>query len=183
MLKSIRSVTTAMTSKLSPRPVVAVVGTTGVGKSQLAVSLARSLKETDDIRKAVILSADSMQLYKGLDVITNKVTEEEKGGVEHWGLDVVQPGEGGSWELGRWCVLDTYVFTERPDGESARLYPSNYLWRNSLLHPTFPFSTERTIFRSTSRPAGGTCLKSSGYTMDTSRSVPSDTRKHVPGTS
>lgn len=103
MLKSIRSVTTAMTSKLSPRPVVAVVGTTGVGKSQLAVSLARSLKETDDIRKAVILSADSMQLYKGLDVITNKVTEEEKGGVEHWGLDVVQPGEGGSWELGRWC--------------------------------------------------------------------------------
>jgi tRNA A37 N6-isopentenylltransferase MiaA len=45
-----------------------------------------------------------MQLYKGLDVITNKVTEEEKGGIEHWGLDVVQPGEGGSWELGKWCT-------------------------------------------------------------------------------
>lgn len=103
MLKSIRSITATMASKLSPRPVVAVVGTTGVGKSQLAVSLARSLKDTDDIGSAVILSADSMQLYKGLDVITNKVTEEEKGGVEHWGLDVVQPGEGGSWELGRWC--------------------------------------------------------------------------------
>jgi tRNA A37 N6-isopentenylltransferase MiaA len=45
-----------------------------------------------------------MQLYKGLDVITNKVTEDEKGGVEHWGLDVVTPGEGGSWDIGRWCT-------------------------------------------------------------------------------
>jgi tRNA A37 N6-isopentenylltransferase MiaA len=47
----------------------------------------------------VVPSADSMQLYKGLDVITNKVTEEEKGGIEHWGLDVVTPGEGGAGSL------------------------------------------------------------------------------------
>jgi tRNA A37 N6-isopentenylltransferase MiaA len=45
-----------------------------------------------------------MQLYKGLDVITNKVTLDEMGGVDHWGLDVVQPGRGGSWELGKWCT-------------------------------------------------------------------------------
>ena len=49
-----------------------------------------------------MLSADSMQLYRGLDVITNKVTLDEQGGVEHWGLDVVSPGDG-AWELGRWC--------------------------------------------------------------------------------
>lgn len=104
MLKSLRSIiTSVMASKVSDRPVVAVVGTTGVGKSQLAVSLAHQLKDSGENRSAVVLSADSMQLYKGLDVITNKVTEEEKGGVEHWGLDVVQPGEGGSWELGKWC--------------------------------------------------------------------------------
>lgn len=81
------------------RHVVAVIGTTGVGKSQLAISLARSLAPSS----AVIISADSMQLYKGLDIITNKVTEEEKQGVEHWGLDIVQPGAGGSWNLGKWC--------------------------------------------------------------------------------
>lgn len=93
-----------MATKASPRPVVAVVGTTGVGKSQLAVSLAQSLRDSDEYQNAVVLSADSMQLYCGLDVITNKVTEKEKGGVEHWGLDVVRPGHGGSWELGTWCT-------------------------------------------------------------------------------
>lgn len=100
-----------MTSQAGPsrplRSVVAVVGSTGVGKSQLAVSLCNSLPTlpaaSDFPRQGKVLSADSMQLYKGLDVITNKVTEEEKGGVEHWGLDVVQPGQGGSWELRRWC--------------------------------------------------------------------------------
>ena len=86
-------------SKFPLRSLVAVIGTTGAGKSQLAVSLARSVHPSP----AIILSADSMQLYKGLDVITNKVSEEEKQGIEHWGLDLVQPGQEGSWEVGKWC--------------------------------------------------------------------------------
>lgn len=88
-----------MASTSTLRPLVAVIGTTGVGKSQLAVSLAHQSPRT-----GVVLSADSMQLYRGLDVITNKVTEEEKEGVEHWGLDLVKPGQGGSWDVGKWCV-------------------------------------------------------------------------------
>jgi tRNA A37 N6-isopentenylltransferase MiaA len=85
---------------MTPRNVVAVIGTTGVGKSQFAVDLARGIKP----RKSLILSADSMQLYDGLPVITNKVTEEEMQGIPHWGLNVVRPGQGGSWEIGRWIT-------------------------------------------------------------------------------
>ncbi|WVQ67522.1 uncharacterized protein L199_005722 [Kwoniella botswanensis] len=101
---------------IKQRPLVAVIGTTGVGKSNLAVALAQSLQPSDTPSTsyaapathnprypAVVLSADSMQLHKGLDVITNKVTNQEMGGVEHWGLDMVSPGEGGSWEVGKWC--------------------------------------------------------------------------------
>lgn len=84
----------------SARPIVAVIGTTGVGKSNLAIALAESLKSP--YREGVVLSADSMQIYKGLDVITNKVSKDEMRGVKHWGLDMVKPGEG-NWEMGRWC--------------------------------------------------------------------------------
>lgn len=86
-------------SRSAQRTVVAVIGTTGVGKSDLAVALARSLLPSG---RGEVLSADSMQLYKGLDVITNKMTTEEMRGVRHWGLDLVTPGQG-SWEVGRWC--------------------------------------------------------------------------------
>lgn len=83
------------------RTVAAVIGTTGVGKSNLAIALAESLKTRNS--EGVVLSADSMQIYKGLDVITNKITKEEMKGVRHWGLDMVKPGEG-NWEMGRWCL-------------------------------------------------------------------------------
>jgi hypothetical protein len=86
------------------RNILAVIGTTGVGKSAYAISLARSpVLSTSQIRPAV-LSSDSMQLYEGLPVITNKVTEEEMAGVDHWGLGFVKPGVEGSWEVGKWCL-------------------------------------------------------------------------------
>lgn len=91
-----------------PRNVVAVIGTTGVGKSDLAVTLARSLLPS---KQGIVLSADSMQLYKGLDVITNKMTHQEMKGVRHWGMDLVTPGQG-SWEVGRWCSQADRVLEE-----------------------------------------------------------------------
>ncbi|GHJ90172.1 hypothetical protein NliqN6_6574 [Naganishia liquefaciens] len=88
----------------SPRNVLAVIGTTGVGKSQYAISLARSQALQHASIRPTVLSSDSMQLYEGLPVITNKATEQEMAGVEHWGIGCVKPGEGGSWEVGKWCL-------------------------------------------------------------------------------
>ncbi|KAK8209238.1 tRNA isopentenyltransferase-like protein [Phyllosticta capitalensis] len=57
-------------------PLIAVIGATGTGKSQLAVELARRFN-------GEVINADAMQLYHGLPIITNKITEEEKKGVPH----------------------------------------------------------------------------------------------------
>jgi tRNA dimethylallyltransferase len=61
--------------------VVAVVGPTGVGKSDLAVALARHLD-------GEVVNADSMQVYRGMDVGTAKLTPAERAGVAHHLLDV-----------------------------------------------------------------------------------------------
>ncbi|KAF5668133.1 trna dimethylallyltransferase [Fusarium heterosporum] len=57
-------------------PLVVVLGSTGTGKSDLAVELATRLN-------GEIINADAMQLYNGLPIITNKITTEEQRGVPH----------------------------------------------------------------------------------------------------
>ncbi|XP_022162711.1 tRNA dimethylallyltransferase, mitochondrial [Myzus persicae] len=61
---------------LKDRPLFAVVGCTGTGKTKLGVRLAQELG-------GEVVSADSIQVYKGLDVATNKATDEEMDGVPH----------------------------------------------------------------------------------------------------
>ncbi|WVQ99561.1 hypothetical protein IAU59_006697 [Kwoniella sp. CBS 9459] len=145
----------SQSSPAKVRPIVAVIGTTGVGKSQLAVSLAQSLASTSMPESsssshaaskypAVVLSADSMQLYKGLDVITNKVTEEEKGGVEHWGLDMVSPGEGGSWEVGKWCSEADNKIAAMSDSSLPIICGGTHYFIQHFLFPPPELSLKRT---------------------------------------
>ncbi|MEU2392552.1 tRNA (adenosine(37)-N6)-dimethylallyltransferase MiaA [Streptomyces sp. NPDC007369] len=69
-------------SKAAPAPrVIAVVGPTAAGKSDLGVALARHFD-------GEVVNADSMQLYRGMDIGTAKLTEVERGGVPHHLLDI-----------------------------------------------------------------------------------------------
>ncbi|KAI1395389.1 tRNA isopentenyltransferase [Hypoxylon fuscum] len=68
------------------KPLVAILGTTGTGKSDLAVDLA--LKFNGEI-----INADAMQMYKGLPVITNQLSLEEQRGVPHHLLATIDPHE------------------------------------------------------------------------------------------
>ena len=63
------------------RPVIAVVGPTAAGKSELSLTLARTLG-------GEVVNADSMQLYQGMDIGTAKLTDTERAGVRHHLLDV-----------------------------------------------------------------------------------------------
>ncbi len=63
------------------RPVVAVVGPTAAGKSELSLSLAHALD-------GEVVNADSMQLYRGMDIGTAKLSRAEQAGVPHHLLDI-----------------------------------------------------------------------------------------------
>ena len=67
-------------------PVAVIAGPTGVGKTALSVKIAKLID-------AEIVSADSMQIYKGMDVGTAKVTKQEMDGVAHHLIDIVTPFE------------------------------------------------------------------------------------------
>ena len=67
-------------------PLVAIVGPTASGKSALALRLARE-------RSGEIVSCDSLQVYRGLDLGSAKATSAERAKVPHHLLDVADPGE------------------------------------------------------------------------------------------
>ena len=69
---------------LNKPKILVILGPTATGKSDLAVELA--LKYNGEI-----ISADSRQVYKGMDLGTGKITEKEMCGVPHYMLDIVKP--------------------------------------------------------------------------------------------
>ncbi len=73
---------------------LALTGPTASGKTDVALGLARRLD-------AEIISMDSRQVYRGMDIGTAKVTPAERWGVPHFGLDLVDPDE--SYSAGRWA--------------------------------------------------------------------------------
>lgn len=89
--------------QMSLRPVITICGTTGVGKSKLAVELALRLSERSDQHGwngGVVVNADAMQAYKGFNTITNKIPSGEQAGVEHVLMDFKEPTE--QYVVGQW---------------------------------------------------------------------------------
>ncbi|XRD25994.1 tRNA (adenosine(37)-N6)-dimethylallyltransferase MiaA [Lysinibacillus fusiformis] len=73
-------------NKLQQAEVVAIVGPTASGKTALSIELAKKYN-------GEIINGDSMQVYKGLDIGTAKITEEEMEGVPHHLLSFLEPTE------------------------------------------------------------------------------------------
>ena len=66
--------------------IIAVAGPTASGKTAVSIEIAKKFG-------GEIVSADSMQIYKGMDIGTAKPSEEEKAGVVHHMIDIIEPYE------------------------------------------------------------------------------------------
>ncbi|CAM1507868.1 Fc.00g047160.m01.CDS01 [Cosmosporella sp. VM-42] len=94
-----------MAARKSPaEPLIVVLGSTGTGKSDLAVELATRLK-------GEIINADAMQLYDGLPVITNKITPAERKGISHHLLGHISLDET-PWDVDNFKRQATQVIKE-----------------------------------------------------------------------
>ena len=74
------------TAQSALKPLVILVGPTAVGKTAASIGLAKALN-------GEIISGDSMQIYKGLDIGTAKISKEEMQGVPHHLIDIKEPWE------------------------------------------------------------------------------------------
>ena len=102
---------------------IVIAGPTGVGKTALSIKLAKLLD-------ADIISADSAQVYRGMDIGTAKITFEEMEGVPHYMLDILEPIKNNKFKgqfsdrisdikyitIGNWqnfTAFPTIIFKER----------------------------------------------------------------------
>lgn len=115
-------------------PVLAVVGPTASGKTALSVELAKHLG-------GEIVSADSMQIYKGMDIASAKPTETEKQGIPHHMMDFLSPETPYSVaeyvKAARACILDIHKRQKLPI-----LVGGTGLYVDSLLTDTQFIETE-----------------------------------------
>ena len=71
---------------MTKKPMIVLTGPTAVGKTELSISLAKKINGS-------IISADSMQIYKYMDIGSAKITKEEMCGVKHYLVDELMPEE------------------------------------------------------------------------------------------
>ena len=136
-------------------PLLVIAGPTGVGKTALALDIAEALG-TD------ILSADSRQAYRGLDIGTAKPTPEEQARVRHHWVDVLDVGEPTSAGLFA-READRYTARCRAENRPALVVGGSTLYVDAVVRglaslPDVPAETAAQAFAETETPDGRACL-------------------------
>jgi tRNA dimethylallyltransferase len=102
------------------------VGPTASGKSALALALAEQLG-------GEVLSADSMQVYRGFDIGTGKPSSSERERVAHHLIDVADPLD--TWDAARWAdAAATALRTVRDRGNVPIVCGGSFLWVRALIY-------------------------------------------------
>lgn len=114
---------------MRPPPLAAIVGATGTGKTSLAVALAEAVG-------GEIVSCDSAQIYRGLQVGTASPTEEERARGPHHLVDILDPSE--QWSAAEFAAAaDEAIVDIRARGRVPILVGGNGLWYRALVKGIF----------------------------------------------
>ena len=106
-------------------PIICIAGPTASGKTALAVELAKDLS-------GEVVSCDSMQVYKRMDIGTAKPTEEEMQGIPHHMIDVAEPDE--DFSVSRYCCLAAPIVDNIvARGKTAIIAGGTGLYMDSLI--------------------------------------------------
>ena len=104
---------------------ICIAGPTASGKTALAVELAKELN-------GEVVSCDSMQIYKGMDIGTAKPTQEEMQGIVHHMIDVAEPEE--DFSVSRYCRLASPIVDDIVSrGKTAIIAGGTGLYMDSLI--------------------------------------------------
>lgn len=114
---------------MEKQKLLAIVGPTATGKSDLAVLLAKELN-------GAVISADSAQVYRGLDIGSAKIKKDEKQGVSHYLLDIVGPET--DYNIGLFQHDAKAAIAEiTADGKLPILCGGSGLYINSVINGTY----------------------------------------------
>ena len=104
---------------------ICIAGPTASGKTALSIALAKELD-------GEIVSCDSMQVYKGMDIGTAKPTTEEMAGIPHYMLSVAEPWE--DFSVGKYCAMATPIVDDiLARGKTCIIAGGTGLYMDSLI--------------------------------------------------
>lgn len=92
------------------KPLIILTGPTSVGKTEISISLAKAVN-------GEIISADSMQVYRKMDIGTAKITQDEMAGVRHHLIDVLDPSED----------FNVFLFKELANKAMTEIYERGHI--------------------------------------------------------
>jgi tRNA dimethylallyltransferase len=117
-------------SNQSPKPVIAIVGPTASGKSELGIELALRLD-------GEIINCDSVQVYREIEIATAKVPQSERRGIPHHLIDFVPPEI--NYTAGEWARAASRKIEEiEARGRLAMLVGGTGFYLRALRQPFFP---------------------------------------------
>ncbi|MDX2147328.1 MAG: tRNA (adenosine(37)-N6)-dimethylallyltransferase MiaA [Planctomycetota bacterium] len=164
---------------MSERPTIVICGPTAGGKSALAVECALRLRARGVA--AEIISADAFQVYRGMDIGTAKPTLDERRGVPHHLIDIVDPTEG--FTASDWLArAEVAIASVREQGGTPIVVGGTHLYVKLLIDGMFAGPGEDAELRRTLRAMPPESLRAELERVDpvaASRLHPNDLRRTI----